>query len=107
MFRVNAEIISVGTEVIVNNIENYAETLRVRLVDEMSQVVGSPIQTRRRKKIHAIVTPSKISGEIRNGHDFDHADANARQLRQLFGGGPPASFRRECADVHFVNDLAL
>src|SRR5205085_7244821 len=61
----------------------------------------------RRKKIDAVVAPSKISREIGDRHHLNHADSNPGQLRQLFGRGLPRSFPRKRADVHFVNDLAF
>src|SRR6266487_6133614 len=76
-------------------------------VDERPQVIGRSVQMRRCKKIYPVVTPAKFPGEIRDRHHFDHRDSDARQLRQLLRRGTPRSFLRECADVHFVNDLAL
>ena len=41
---VDAEIISVGAEVVVNDIENYSQTHRVRAVDEIAQIIRRPVQ---------------------------------------------------------------
>src|SRR5439155_26024270 len=51
--------------------------------------------------------PAKFPGEIRDRHHLHHRDSDARQLRQLLCCGAPRSFLRKCADVHFVDDLAL
>ena len=61
----------------------------------------------RRKKVHAVVTPAEFPWEIRDRHHFDHGDPDVRQLRQLLGRGVPCPFFGECADVHFVDDLAF
>ena len=60
-----------------------------------------------RKQIDTVVAPAKSAGEFRDWHHFDNGDSDAGELAQLFGGSAPCSFFRECADVHFVNDLAF
>ena len=104
---INAEIISIGAEVVVNHVENYTQAQRVRAIHKGAQIVRRAIQMGRRKQVHAVVSPAKFSWEIRDRHHFDDSDSDARQLCQLFGRGPPRSFFGECADVHFVNDLAF
>ena len=78
MIGEDAEIIPVGAEVVVNDVENYSQAERMRVVDEVAQIIRSSVQTRRREKIDAVVTPPEVSGEIRNRHDFDNGDADAR-----------------------------
>src|SRR6266566_9910021 len=60
---VNAKIIAVGAEVVVNHIENHAQAERMRVINEGAQIVRRAVQVCRRKKIDAVVTPPEISGE--------------------------------------------
>ncbi len=78
MIGEDAEIISVGAKVVVNDVENYSQAERMRMVDEVAQIIRSSVQTRRREKIDAVVTPSEVSGEIRDRHDLYNGDADAR-----------------------------
>src|SRR5258707_12426808 len=92
---------------IVNDIQNYSQTQRVRAVDEIAQIIRSSVQACRGKEVDTIVAPSELSRKIRNRHHLDNADADAFQFGQLLGRGTPGAFGWEWADVHFINDLAL
>src|SRR2546421_5503352 len=59
------------------------------------------------EKIHSVVTPSEISGEIGDRHHFNHANSNPGQFLKLFGPGLPRSFFGKGANVDFVNDVAF
>ena len=92
---------------IVNHVENHAHAQRVRTIDKGAQIIRRAIQVRWREKVHAIVPPAEFPREIRDWHHFDHRDPDTRQLCQLLGRGAPCSFTRECANVHFVHNLAF
>src|SRR5437762_1337457 len=79
----------------------------MRSIDKSAQIVRRAVEMTRREKIDPVVAPAEFAREICDRHHFNHADAGPRQLAQLAGGGRPGSLGRECADVHFVNDLAL
>jgi len=79
----------------------------VGLIYESAQVVRRAVLMGGRKKVDTIVAPAEFSRKIGDRHHLDHANSNASKLRQFFGRGAPRSFGCECADVHFVNDLAF
>ena len=52
------EIVAVGTEVVVDDVENDGQSESVRPIDEAAQIVGRSIQPRRRVKVDAVVSPT-------------------------------------------------
>ncbi len=103
ILRVRAEIIAVGAEVVVNRVEHHGEAVRVGGVDERAQVVGVAVGTRGRVEHHAVVAPIPAAGEIRQRHDLDGRDAEFLEIFELADGGEESAFRRERADVQFVD----
>jgi hypothetical protein len=93
--------------VVADDIENDTEAIDMGRIDELSELVGSPIQVRRRKQIHPVVTPPEAAVEFGHGHQFDDRHAEPRQLRQLLGGRLPGAFKRESPGVQFVDNLTL
>src|SRR5438094_9911391 len=75
--------------------------------DECAQVIRCSVQMRRCKKIYPIITPAEFPRELCDWHHLDHRNPYACQLRQLLRRSEPCSLLRECADVHFVDDLAF
>src|SRR5262245_36074046 len=55
------EIVSIRSEVVVNDVENHAESERVRAIHECAKAVRRTIKPRRRKQIHAIVAPAEAA----------------------------------------------
>src|SRR5207244_751382 len=74
---VDAEIIPVGSKMVVNNIENYSQTQRMRAIDKCAQIVRSPIQVGRGEEIDSVVSPSEIPWKIGDWHHLDHRNSDA------------------------------
>ena len=101
------QMVAVGADVVVDDVENDGEPGLVSIVDEAAEVIGRPIKPGGGKQSHAIVSPPEAAGEIGDGHDFEHGDADGGELAQLPAGGVPPAFRSEGADVHLINHLAF
>src|SRR5215813_1213970 len=101
------EIVAVRSEMVVDDVENDADPDAVSLIDEAPEVVGRPVESRRREEIHAVITPAEAAGKVGDRHELDHGDSDARQLWELAGSRRPRAFRRERAHVHFVDHLAV
>ena len=71
---------------VVDDVEDDRQAERVRAVDERAEVVGRAVQTRRRKREHAVVSPAESTGKLGDRHDLEDRDPGARQARQLLGG---------------------
>ena len=97
----------VGTEVVVDDVENHPEAQRVGAVHETTKIVGLAVEPRRRIEVDAVVPPPEASGKIGDGHDLEHGHAQARERGQLAHRCRPRPFARERADVHLIEDLAV
>src|SRR5690242_3198023 len=53
------QIIAVGTEVVVDDIQNDGDAQIVRAIDKGTQVIRMPIKAGGSEEIHAVVTPAK------------------------------------------------
>src|SRR5215468_6381745 len=99
------EIVAVGTEVVVNDVENHAETDGMRPINESAEVVGSSIEMGGSVEIHAVIAPPEPAWKFGDRHEFEQRDSCLCQLRQNFARSVPGSFLRECSDMHFINHL--
>jgi hypothetical protein len=101
------EIVPVGPEVVVHDVQDHPDAHRVRAVDEGAEVVRPAVQARGGEQVDAVVAPAEVADEIGDRHHLDRGDAGPRELGQLPGGGVPRPPGRERPDVHLVEDLAL
>jgi hypothetical protein len=101
------QVISVGAEMVVDHVEDHAETERVCAVDEAAEIVRRAVEPRGREEVDAVVAPAEATGELRDGHQFEHGDAKLGQGRKLARRGVPGALRRECADVQLVEHLTV
>lgn len=69
------EIVAVGSEMVVDDIENDGEPVTVSCVDESLEPVVIAINMIGREQLHAVVAPIPASGTLGNRHHFEHRDA--------------------------------
>ncbi len=77
------DVVSVGTQMVVDHIQDHAQPQRVRPIDKAPEIVGAAIDMRRREPLHAVVTPTESAGKFGHRHHFQDRDAGFSQLRQL------------------------
>src|SRR4029079_6443660 len=97
----------VGTEMVVDHVEDDAKTGAVRRVHEGAEVVRASIQASWGKEVDTIVTPAEPAGKIGHRHHLDGRDPGGGELGKLPGRGGPVPFGSEGADVELVEHLAL
>src|ERR1044071_674258 len=61
IIRKRAEVVSVRPEMVINNVENDAESECMCAIDKRPQIIGCSIEPRRRKKVDTVVTPAKAA----------------------------------------------
>ena len=105
--RVFRDVAAVGTEVVVDDVEDHGQTLRMRGVDEATEVVGRAVEPRRRPKIDAVISPAEAAGEFVDRHHLDRVDAGVGEQRQFFHRRGERSFRCERADVNLRDDAIV
>ncbi len=107
VLRELAQVVAVRPEVVVDHVEDHAQADGVGAVDEAAKVVGRAIEPRGREQVDAVVAPAEAAGKVGHRHHLEDRDAQRGQLGQLPLGRRPGPFRRERADVHLVDHLAV
>src|SRR5215475_3275378 len=54
-----SEIVSIGTQMVVDDIEDHAEAEAVRTIDEPTQIIGRAVQVSWREQIDAVISPAE------------------------------------------------
>ena len=98
------QVVSVGPQVIVNHVEEYAEPRGVASAHERRQLARRAVRGKRSKEIHTVVAPSPSPGKRRQRHQLHMGDAQADQVGKLRLRARVGALGRECADVQFVDD---
>src|SRR5579863_1585048 len=65
------QIISFGTEVVVNNIERHCNSVLMTSVHKPLERVWASVRFLDCKRIHAVVSPVSTPRKLRHGHNFD------------------------------------
>ena len=100
-------IAPVGSEVVVDHVEDHAQTKRMGPVDEPTHVVRGAVSVVGREQIDAIVAPAERARELGDRHDLHRRDAQVHESRQAPGRGLPGPLGGEGPQVQLVDDLAL
>ena len=69
------EEVAVGSEMVVDDVEDDADASRVRGVYESPESVRAAVYVRRREQVHAVVAPVAPAGELGDGHQLDRRNA--------------------------------
>ncbi len=96
--------ISDRAEVIVDDVEQDHDSMAVRRVDQRLQIVRRAIGRVWCIMQHAVIAPAALSGELRDGHDFDCRYAEVAEMRQAVDRRAECALRREGADVQLIED---
>ena len=100
------EVIPLGTEVVVDDVEDDTEAPGVRSVDETHESFGAAVGAVDGEEPHPVVPPAAESGEVGHRHDFDGVDAEVDEMAQALDGGIEGALGRERPDVHLVEHRA-
>ena len=98
------EVVPVGPEMIVDDIEQHHQPARVRLVDETLEAVGTAIGDVRRVEQDAVVAPAAVAGELRHRHQLDGRDARIDEMVELGLDAGERAILGEGAGVQLVDD---
>ena len=102
-----AQIVAVGTEMVVDDIEDHREPERMCGVDEALEGLVIAVVVKRRKEMHAVVAPTPASGEFRDRQHFDQGDADVLEPGQPLDRCVERACFGEGADVQLVDHLTL
>ena len=99
---IQMEIVAVGAEVVVHDIEKHHQSACMRRLHEAPQIVGRAVRRLRREQQDAIVAPAAPARKLRHGHELNGRDAELRQVIQARFDGGERALMRKAADVEFV-----
>src|ERR1039457_6788348 len=80
---IEPEIISFWPKVVVNHIKEHHQIFGVRPLDETFQIFGTAITARWSIRQNTVISPTPLTGEAREWHQFDSSNAQCRKIIQL------------------------
>jgi hypothetical protein len=105
--RVEAEVVPVRSEVVVDDVEQDHQAAGVGGVDEALEALGAAVGAVRAVGQHAVVAPAAGAGELGDGHDLDRGDAEVGEGVEAVDGGVEGAGLGEGADVELVDHRLL
>ena len=101
-----AEDVSLGADVVVDDVEHDRDAVPVGGVDEAPQAVGAAVGVLHRVGEHAVVAPVAPARELRDRQQLDRGDPVPCELGQARDDRVEGALGREGADVQLVDDQA-
>ncbi len=93
-----------GAEMVVDDVQDHAEVLAVRGLDEAHEPVRAPVRRVRRVRVETVVAPTAVARERVDRHQLDRGDAELAQAGQVWDHAVERALIRERPDVQFVDD---
>ncbi len=100
--RVEGQEIPLGTEVVVNDVQQHCDPAFVRGLDESPEVVRSSVACVRSVKKGSVIAPVPAALEVTDRHDLDGRHPKVREVVQLESSARKRALRRKSADMEFV-----
>ncbi len=100
---IGVEVVAVGAEVVVDDIDEDHQAEAVRCIDERLELVGRAVGGIGRERQHAVVAPVAPAGGVGERHQLDRRDAELGEVAELRDRGDEAAFGGEAADVQLVD----
>ena len=105
--RDRVDIGALGTEMVVDDIEQNHQPTGVGGFDQRLQVLGPPVGRIRSERQHPVVAPVPAAGKITDRHDLDCGNAKPDQVVELRNRCTKRALGRKGADVQLVDDRLL
>jgi hypothetical protein len=100
--RYGREIIPLGAEVVVDDVEKDGEAADMAGLDELLQILGPAITGRRSVKKGSVIAPVSGSRELGDRHQFDRGRAQPADVIEMSDRTGEITLLREGAEVDFV-----
>ena len=102
-----AQIIAVGSEMVVHDVENHTEARGMRAIHERTQIVARSVIVIGREPVHAVVAPAESAGELRDRHNLNYGHAQRDEILDALGRRGVGALGCERSDVELIEDLPL
>src|SRR5215218_11235385 len=104
---VERKVVSFGTEVVVDHVEEGHEASGVGVLHEVLEFIRGPVGAFRGERQYAVVAPVTTTRELGERHQLDSRDAKLDKVVELFLDTGEGSFGGKGADVQLVQDDLL
>ena len=78
-----AKVVAHRARVVVDDVENDAETGGMTFVDQLLETGWTPVGVVRGEEIHAVIPPPAIARELGDWHQLDGVDAERDEVRKM------------------------
>ncbi len=102
-----AQVVPVGAEVVVDDVEDHREAARVRRVDEAHQPARAAVDRRGRAQRDAVVAPVPATGKVGDRHQLDRGDPEIDEALEARDQRLEGALLGRGADVDLVEDEVL
>ena len=99
--RIEAEVISVRPEMIIDDVEKHHQAALMRGVDQRLEIVRAAIGTVGRIPQHAVIAPIARARKIRQRHQFERCESRRDEIVQPVDHRRIGAFLGEGADMGF------
>src|SRR5215207_819282 len=100
------QVVSARTQVVVDDVDDHAETVSVAGIDESLEAVRTTVRLVYGEPADAVVAPAVRTVESRYRHHLDQVDSEVNEVIEPGDRSIERAGRRERADVHLVDDAA-
>ncbi len=102
-----SKVVSLGAEVIVDNVEDHSQAAAMAAVDELLQIFGAAVIMVHAEKIDSVVAPVPSSRGLRQRHQLHRIDPQFEQMVQFRRGAPEVASGGEGANMELVDERSL
>src|SRR4051812_30394067 len=102
-----SKIISLGAEMVIDDVENDRETAPMTGVDEPLEALRPAVGILRGERLNAVIAPIPSAGKLRYRHQLQRCNAQLFEIIEARHNGIERPLRRERADVQLVNEVVF
>src|SRR6266566_1758178 len=101
-----AQVVAHWARVVIDDVENDAETGGMTVVDHPLKTGWTPIGVVRSEEIYTVIPPPAIARELGDWHELDGVDAERYEVGKMVDHAVECARRREGPDVQLIKDEA-
>src|SRR6266566_592600 len=101
-----AQVVAHRASVVVDDVENDAETSGMTVVDQPLETGWTPVGVVRSEEIHTVIPPPAIAGKLSDWHELDGVDAERDEVGKMVDHAVEGARGREGPDVQLIKDEA-
>src|SRR5215213_7494986 len=99
--RITVQVISLGAEVVVDDVEKHHQPAQMRFVDQRLEIFGAAVGAVGRVPQYAVISPVAWACEVSDRHQLQRGDAARHQMIELGDHGAVGTLGRKGADMGF------